>query len=480
MDVNNNKKEVRVRFAPSPTGNLHMGSVRVAIFNWLFARHNNGKYLLRIEDTDQERSKKEFELSILSSLKWLDLMPDELVLHQLSRLEEHRKVVKDLLEKNLAYPCFCDLAELQKKRTENMQLGVTPKYDRTCADKKYTQQDLQKPHAIRFKLPDDVNFVEFEDAIRGKIRFERDQLDDFVIMRQGGIPTYNFVVVIDDIFMKISHIIRGEDHISNTPKQILIYKALNAQIPVFVHLPLILGPSGQRLSKRDAAVDVQEYKKQGFLPDAFFNYLVRLGWSHGDQEIFTKEEIIKFFTLNHVGKKGAIFDVKKLEWLNGVYIRQSGFEKLFKVVDDLENNYKQDLEKPWSKEQLKILFEQYGQRATKLLDMILDIISLSKAPKVLDLNLIKKWLNEKSSDLIKTFLQELEKMQDFDHEKLATIAKNVCKKFDMKLVALAQPLRLALTGKTFSPGVFELITVLGKKESAERIKFLLEEMKKQA
>lgn len=471
-----NKKEVRVRFAPSPTGHLHMGGVRVAIFNWLFAKHNGGKYLLRIEDTDVLRSKKEYEESIVDSLKWLGLLPDEPIVYQMTRLEEHKRIIKNLLDKKMAYPCFCDPVKLEQKREELMKLGLTSKYDGACRDKHYTEQDLQKPHAIRFRVPDDIQFIEFDDAIRGKIRVERDQLDDFVILRQDGVPIYNFVVVVDDIFMKITHIIRGEDHISNTPKQILIYKALGAQHPVFAHLPMILGPSGQRLSKRDAAVDVQEYKKQGYLADAFFNYLVRLGWAHGNQEVFTKEELVNFFTLEHVGKKGAIFDIKKLDWLNGVYIRNSSFEKLFKAVDDLSNNYKKELQEFWTNDQLKELFVQYGQRASKLLDMVVDVISLAKKPTVLDLKLIEKWLHKNSVDLIKLFIKEVQDLKQFEHDQLAESAKKTCERLGLKLVDLAQPLRLALTGKIVSPGVFELIKILGKEESVRRIEFLLKQI----
>lgn len=476
--MSHQSKEIRVRFAPSPTGHLHMGSVRVAIFNWLFARHNNGKYLLRIEDTDLQRSKPEYTESILSSLKWLNLLPDEPVIYQLSRIDEHKKVLDSFLEKGLAYPCFCDPEELEKRRAENMQAGITPKYDGCCRNKKYTKEDLQKPHAIRFKLPEDIKFIEFDDAIRGNIKIESEQLDDFVIARQGGIPTYNFVVVLDDIFMKISHIIRGEDHISNTPKQILIYNALGADVPVFAHLPLILGLQGQRLSKRDAAVDVQAYKNAGFLADAFFNYLVRLGWAHGDQEVFTKDEMIKYFKLEDIGKKGSIFDIKKLEWLNGVYIRELSFEKFLSAVEDLPNNYKKELEDLWDTEKLKMLFEQYNQRATRLLDLVVDIISLAKAPKVLDLDLIKKWINNNSYDLIKEFLCEFENLKDFNNETLSNLAKDLCSKFDMKLVALAQPLRLALTGKVVSPGVFELMLILDKDDVINRINLLLQGLKK--
>ncbi|MFC1894629.1 glutamate--tRNA ligase [Candidatus Dependentiae bacterium] len=474
MSVDNNN--VRVRFAPSPTGHLHMGSVRVAIFNWLFARHNNGKYLIRIEDTDVQRSTKEFLESQINSLKWLNLLPDEPIAYQLSRVDEHKKVIELLLEKGLAYPCFCEPKNIEEKRMEMMQLGKSLGYQGACRKKSYTQQDLQKPHAIRFKIPEDIKFVEFNDAIRGKIKVESNQLDDFVIMRRDGIPTYNFVVVVDDIFMKISHIIRGEDHISNTPKQILVYKALNAQIPVFAHLPLILGPSGNRLSKRDAAVNVEEYMKKGYLSDAFFNYLVRLGWSHGDQEIFTKDEMIKYFSLEHVGKKGSIFDIKKLDWLNGVYIRGLNFKGFNSAIDILGNKYKQKLKELWSNDQLSMLFEQYKQRATRLLDMVQDIISLAHAPKVLDLSLIDKWKSKNTINLLQDFLVEIEKIESFTHDDLLKIAKDICKKYEEKLVALAQPLRLAFVGKTVSPGVFEIMVVLGKEDVIKRVKFLVEKL----
>ncbi|KKP24787.1 MAG: Glutamate-tRNA ligase [candidate division TM6 bacterium GW2011_GWF2_28_16] len=470
-------KNIRVRFAPSPTGHLHIGSVRVAIFNWLYARHNNGTYLMRVEDTDTQRSTKEFLDSQIDSLRWLNLLPDEPIVYQMSRLEEHKKVINKLLESGDAYPCFCEPEELEKKRQEREALGRAYKYEGTCRNKKYTQDDLKKPHAIRFKVPDNLEYLEFNDLIRGPVKIESDQLDDFIIMRRDGAPTYNFVVVADDIFMQITHVIRGEDHIPNTHKQILIYKALNSNIPVFAHLPLILGPAGNKLSKRDATVSVQEYKQQGFLADALFNYLVRLGWSHGDQELFTREEMVKFFDFDHVGKKGAIFDIKKLEWINGVYIRQSDYNSLVNAIKELGNNYLQELEKIWSQEQLKELFEQYKQRATKLLDMVLDIISLHNDPKVLDLALVQKWVTPNSIDLLQAFLQELNKTSDLSHDHLLNLANNTVEKFNLKLVNLAQLLRLALTGKIMSPGVFELIKILGKDSAVNRITFLIKSLK---
>jgi len=468
----NGKKEIRVRFAPSPTGHLHIGSLRTAIFNWLYARHTGGKYLLRIEDTDQARSTKEFLDSQLSSLKWFELESDEPAISQMSRLEQHKKTALDLLEKDLVYPCFCQPQDAVQKVVE-LGSGIGHKYDGSCRGKKWTEQDMQKPHAIRIKVPKDLKNIEFEDLIRGTIKVDADQLDDFVIVRRDGIPTYNFSVVVDDIFMRISHVIRGEDHISNTPKQILVYNALEAEKPAFAHLPLILGPSGNKLSKRDAAVSVEEYRKQGFLPDALFNYLVRLGWAHGDQEIFSREELVKLFTIEGVGKKGAIFDIEKLKWLNGVYLRNFNFEQTVKAIEDLGSDYKQELFSKWDELQLKKLFVEYAQRAETILQLTQDIINLASAPIKLDLNLISKWLKDKTVDLLQNFIEKLQDLEKLEHDNLLEIAKQTCSDVDLKLVCLAQPIRLALTGKIFSPGVFELIAILGTGETVKRLNLLI-------
>ena len=462
----------RVRFAPSPTGHPHIGNIRVAIFNWLFARHHNGIFLVRIEDTDLVRSKQKYVDSILSSLRWLDLMPDEPLVYQASRVEEHKKVIKYLLENGLAYPCFCEPRDVEKKQ-ENLEHGIGDRYDGTCRNKSYTEEDLSKPHAIRFKLPNDIDKISFNDLIRGEITFDLDQLDDFVILRRDGTPTYNFCVVLDDLFMKISHVIRGEDHISNTPKQILIYKALNANVPEFAHLPLILGPAGNKLSKRDAAVFVVEYKEQGFLPDALFNYLVRIGWAHGDQEIFSKQEMVDFFSLGNVGKKGGIFDIKKLLWLNGVYIRNLKFKDFLKSAADLGIDKKNELTSLWNEDTLNRLFELYKERSTTIVEMVENIIAFAKAPEKLEVGLIKKWLSAQTPELLNVFLKRAFYMEVYNHDSLFTCAKDICNEYKVKLVALAQPLRLALTGKICSPGVFELITLLSAEECQKRISKLM-------
>ncbi|HBS48116.1 TPA: glutamate--tRNA ligase [Candidatus Dependentiae bacterium] len=465
--------DIRVRFAPSPTGNLHVGGARVAIFNYLFAKNLGGKYLLRIEDTDVARSKKEYVTSILDSLKWLGLESDEPIVYQLSRIEDHKKAVQYLLDKGLAYPCFCEPQSYEDK----MESGHTSgRYEGTCRDKKYTAEDLKKPHAIRLKAPQGEGFIKFHDLVRGDISFDYNQIDDFVLIRRDGIPTYNFVVVIDDIFMKISHVIRGEDHISNTPKQILLYEALGAKIPQFAHLPMILGASGKPLSKRDAATSVTDYRDAGIMPEALFNFLVRLGWAHGDQEVFTKEEMIKYFTLEKVGKKGAVFDLKKLSWISGVYIRATSEQELLAQYENFEGNYQQQIKQLWTDEQLKSLLFLHKERATNLVEIATAIIELASDPKSLDLSLISKWLTSDSAKLIETFIEKSEKDSTFDHHSLLSLANEICNLLNVKLVNLAQPLRLAIVGKVQSPGIFELMAILGKDRSIKRIKFLWQQI----
>ncbi len=465
--------KVRVRFAPSPTGHLHIGGARTALFNWLFARHHGGTFLIRIEDTDTQRSTKEYLESQLASLKWMDLVSDEPLVYQLSQLDQHKKRAQELLDKGFAYPCFCQPRQAEKV-VEQLEKGVGQKYDGTCRDKVWTQDDLQKPYALRFKLDKASEQLEFDDAIRGKISVNSDQLDDFVIIRQGGIPTYNFCVVVDDHDMDITHVIRGEDHISNTFKQMLLYRALGLNCPVFAHLPLILGESGNKLSKRDAAVSVELYRENGYLFEALFNYLVRLGWSHGDQEVFTRDQLVQLFDLDSVGKKGAIFDIAKLDWLNGTYIRSVSHQRLLESIAMMDKQTLDTLKKFWSEGELEKIFELYKKRATTLRTLVDGIIALADDPKDYDLSLIAKWRSDNTPKMLHDFISILEKTDKVEHKALMEKAKVVCEKYGEKLVALAQPLRLALTGTIQSPGVFGLIEVLGGTKVVKRITRLIE------
>jgi len=472
-----NQKKVRVRFAPSPTGYLHIGNLRAAIFNWLFARHHDGKFLLRIEDTDKERSKKEYQDYMLESLNWMGIDFDEEAVVQSDRIDIHKQVIDKLLKEGKAYKCYCTQEQIEKRQKEAFgHQDLYSGYDRFCKNREITPEDKNKPFVTRFKLPEDKKSITFDDLIRGPITFEIDQFDDFIIARSDGTPMYNLVVAVDDDFMNITHVIRGEDHISNTPKQIMLYEACGFKIPEFAHVPLILGPSGDKLSKRDAAVSVLEYRNQGYLSESLFNYLVRLGWSHGDQEIFTKKELISFFDLDHVGKKGAIFDIDKLLWLNGVYMREKTTQDIKKlIVNDIGFDFSNKF-KSWNENKILRLIDLYKERSKTLKELVDHLILLYNGPTEFDKDAVEKWIQEKTPEHVKALIDLLNANDDFTHDVLAQSIKNLCKEFGIKLVALAQPIRIALTGGSASPGVFELLEIVGKGESVKRLKNLLEKI----
>lgn len=460
---------VRVRFAPSPTGHLHIGGMRSAIFNWLFARHNKGSFLLRIEDTDVERSKKEYTDSILASFAWMRIDWDEPVVIQSERIVRHKQIAEQLLSQGKAYYCTCSQEQVVERIKNKPGFDANfIKYDGFCQDKK------NPAGAIRFKVPDDCGPIKWNDLIRDEIRIEPDQLDDFIIVRSDSTPMYNFVVVVDDADMRITHVIRGEEHIANTPKQILLYHACNFKLPEFAHLPMILGPDGSKLSKRDAATGVFEYKAAGYLPDALFNYLVRLGWAHGDQEIFTKDEMIQYFDLAHVGKKGAIFDQQKLDWINGVYLRNTSDAQLLEIIlKDIQPTLLTDLPK-WHQETILVLINIYKQRAKTVRELVDDLKVLYTAPQTYAQEDINQWITTQTVAHLQEIKEILESQNPFTADAITQQLKNWTKSKNIKITAIAQPLRLALIGKTSGPGVFELVAVLGKHETLARIDALLE------
>ena len=459
---------VRVRFAPSPTGNLHIGGLRVALFNWLFARKNNGLFLIRIEDTDFERSTPEYTQAILQSFSWVHIASDEPIVIQSERIPEHIKKAQELVAQKKAYYCYCSQQELADRLGANASTGSAyTRYDGLCRNLEST--DTDKPYVIRFKIPANRGSISFVDAIRGLISFEADTLDDFIIVRSGLVPTYNFVVVLDDSFMNITHVIRGEEHISNTPKQILLYEAFGYALPIFAHAPLILGTDGSKLSKRDAATSVLDYKRNGFLPEALINYLVRLGWASGDQELFTVQEMIDQFSLEGIGKKGSIFDVKKLEWVNSVYIKQKSAEQLLTYIQEHTNpDFKQELS-CWSQEQILAALELYKSRVKNIKELEQELISLSTLPELYNPEDCQKWITPESKASLEEARTCLEELVAWDNTTVTAALKELCQKLNIALPKLAQPLRIALLGKTTSPGVFEIITLLGKKEVSTRI-----------
>jgi len=460
-------KTVRVRFAPSPTGHLHIGGLRTAIFNWLFARNNGGAFLLRIEDTDLERSKPEYTAAIFEALTWTSLTSDEPVVIQSENLPEHKKVLTRLLDEGKVYRCFCSVEEIEQIKEEQLHDKKLLKYPGTCRNRKSSADDASQPFVIRFKLPFDKGPITFNDLIRGSVTFDAEQLEDFIIARSDGTPMYNFVVVVDDAAMKITHVIRGEDHISNTPKQILLYAACGFDMPQFAHIPLILGPSGDRLSKRDGAVAVLDYRSQGYVPQALTNYLVRLGWAHGDQEVFTREELISYFSLEHVGKKASIFDKAKLDWMNGVYIRtMSASELCDQIVSYVDPQFMATVSQ-FSIEQLFALVDLYKDRAKTLKDIVDGIIYVH-SPLLPQQELLLS-ITPDQVHALKEFIEELEGFNSFTSENLSEFAKSLCEKLKIKLPQLAVPLRIAVTGKSESPGIFHLLAILKKQESIRRL-----------
>lgn len=438
--INLGDGDVRVRFAPSPTGHLHIGSLRVALFNWLFLRHNNGKFLVRIEDTDLKRSSSNYVKSIIEALEWVDLESDEPIIFQSERFDLYKNYIDRLLKIGAAY--WSD-----------------------------PEKEENKKSTLRFKVPREKEKIIFNDLIRGEISFETELIDDFVIARYDGSPLYNLVVVVDDIEMKISHVIRGEDHISNTPRQILIYEALRAQIPKFAHLPMILAPTGSCLSKRDAAVSVLEYRDCGYLPGALCNYLVRLGWAHGNREIFTRDELISLFSLKDVNKSGAIFDCQKLAWVNSVYLKNSAPEILLeKIVKYVEPGF-QKYCSSWSKEQLIKFINLYKERVHILRELVDELIRLNGLSKPKELPDGVKW-NLETGKLLELLEKKLWESDNFFESNLKNLVKEFCKEYDIELFTIAKPIRFALTGGMESPAVFKLMELFGKVETLKRIEKL--------
>jgi len=433
-----NGRPVRVRFAPSPTGHLHIGSLRVALFNWLFARHHNGTFIIRIEDTDIERSKQEYTESIIKAFEWVNITSDEPIAYQTARLDLYKGAIDKLLASGNAY--WSDPAQEENGKS-----------------------------VIRFKIPSNRTQIQFNDLVRGPIAFDSDQIGgDFVIARADGSPLYNFVVVVDDIDMRISHVIRGEDHISNTPKQILLYEALGAEIPHFAHLPMILGPTGAKLSKRDAATSVIDYRTMGFLSDALCNYLVRLSWAHGDQEIFSRDEMVQLFSLDHVHKSGAIFDMIKLRWVNSVYLKQLSAQALSDLIHtDIDATFK-DRCATWKAEQVLQALDLYKDRSSTLGELHDFVIALYTRPQITILPEEEKW-DAATSVLLDECISQLALLKEVTPATVEPLIKGICKQRQVPLPALAKPIRFALTGSLHSPSVYALVALLGTAETIQRI-----------
>lgn len=460
--------DVRVRFAPSPTGYLHIGGVRTALFNWLFARHAGGKFILRIEDTDQSRSTDEAIHVIEEGMRWVGLDWDEGPYRQTERMDLYRDYATKLFEKGAAFWCVCTAEELETRRKEALAKGLPLKYDGRCREKGLTKPTGEA--ALRFRAPNEGETV-VEDLIKGSVRFDNALLDDLIILRSNGYPTYNFSVVIDDALMGITHVIRGDDHLNNTPRQVPLFQALGLPIPRFGHLSMIFGSDKAKLSKRHGAISVMAYKEMGYLPEALINYLVRLGWSMGDQEIFSLEELIQHFSLDHVQKSAAVFNPEKLLWLNAHYMREGDPQRLATLLDPfLEpaglTKFVNSQEGNW-KEQLVLALQG---RSQTMIEMATATEPYAVEEPSMDEAAAKKFLTEAIAPALQKLTDRLEAMADFTKESQETAFHAVLEEEGLKMGKLAQPVRVALTGRTASPGIYEVIDLLGREKTLSRLR----------
>ncbi len=457
--------KVITRFAPSPTGHLHIGGARTAIFCWLLARHFGGEFILRIEDTDLERSKQEYTDSILASMTWLGLDWNKEPIYQTTRTEIYNKYVDMMLESGHAYWCSCTPEEVDAMREEAKAKGLKPRYNGKCREKNV---GAGSGHCVRLKAPLTGKVI-FDDMVKGIISVDVGELDDMIVRRSDGMPTYNMAVVVDDHDMEISHVIRGDDHVSNTPRQILIYNALNLPLPRFGHVPMILGPDRQKLSKRHGARAVIEYEQDGLLPEALVNYLVRLGWSHGDQEIFGQDELIKLFDGNNLNAAASAFDPDKLQWLNGHYIRTLPAEDVTKRVMPFVQALGFD---DVGAQALCTMVGLFRERAANLVDLANALRPM--LVKSVDLHYddaaLKKTHSVESSALIEQLMDNFVQCDDFEPQKIEGIIHGFVEEKGLKFKQVGPPLRVALLGYMGGPSLPEVMATLGKDESLARLK----------
>lgn len=465
---------VRTRFAPSPTGMLHVGSVRTALFAWLYARHYQGQFVLRIEDTDSERSTSESVDAILAGMAWLGLAADEGPYYQTKRYDRYQVVLQQLLDNGKAYRCTCSKERLQALREAQLQAKEKPRYDGHCRDKGLSASG--NDYVIRFKNPLD-GIVSFHDQVYGDIHVHNQELDDLVLQRTDGHPTYNFAVVVDDWDMRITHVIRGDDHINNTPRQINLYQALGAPVPVFAHLPMILGDDGKRLSKRHGAVSVLQFKEMGILPQALLNYLVRLGWSCGDKELFSLEEMIHLFDLTHVSRGAASFNYDKLYWLNQHYQKASPPAEVAAALKWHFDKNGIDITKGPA---LVDLITLQAERCKNLEDICSNSIYFYQDNVRYDKDAVKKQLRPMVLQPLTTLMQSFKQLEQWKPETLQQCINDVCAQYDLGMGKVAQPLRVAVTGGSSSPAIDKTLTYIGKERVLARLQSALDCIKANA
>ena len=466
----------RLRFAPSPTGYLHVGGARTALFNWLYAKHYDGQFLLRIEDTDKARSTDESTRAIFEGLEWLGLQWDEQVVYQGANLERHQRDARALLERGRAYRCFCTPEELEQRRREAEKREGGFRYDRRCdrlsPDDVRSRIEQGTPFTIRFRVPDDASTT-WNDLVHGDITFPNKDIDDFVVLRSDGTPIYNLAVVSDDIAMRITIVMRGDDHISNTPKQIMLYEALGAPLPKFAHLPMIHGTDGKKLSKRHGATAVGDYRHLGILPEAMLNFLALLGWSPGhDIEVMSIDDMVRLFSVDGLSKKAAVFDPQKLDWMNGQHLSRASAERLLPVVaqalEDAGLATRRDVEqrRAWYLSLIDLL---------KVRSRTIDDIVRQSLPFVRDAieydedAVSKQWKDAATSDILSAARTRLDGVTDWTHDALEQTLRGLAESRGIGPGKVFQPLRVGLTGLAVSPGIFEVLTALGRDRSLARL-----------
>ncbi|HTB88995.1 MAG TPA: glutamate--tRNA ligase [Steroidobacteraceae bacterium] len=454
---------VRTRFAPSPTGFLHIGGLRTALFCWLYARRHSGQFILRIEDTDLERSTEAAIQQILDGMEWAGLIQDEGPFFQTKRFDRYKEVIEEMLAEGTAYRCYCTKEELEQMRAQQTARGEKPRYDGRWRER--TDSLPGAPFVVRFKNPLTGEVV-VDDVVHGPVVFQNTELDDLIIARSDGTPTYNFCVVVDDMDMQITHVIRGDDHLNNTPRQLNMLLALGAKAPIYAHLPMILGADGAKLSKRHGAVSVLQYRDDGFLPEAVLNYLARLGWSHGDQEIFTIEEMIRLFDIADVNKSASAFNFEKLAWLNQQHMMRVPADRIVPVLrwhldrEGIQANNDAQLE--------QIVMVQ-RERAKTVREMALNSAFFFQAPTIYDEKAVRKHVTPEALTLLSDALQELAQLQDWSAPAIHQLISSFSAARGISLGKLAQPMRLAVCGGTVSPPIDATLAILGKLESESRL-----------
>ena len=453
---------VKTRFAPSPTGYLHVGGARTALFSWLHARKHGGKFILRIEDTDLERSTAESINAILEGMTWLGLDYDEGPFYQTERFERYHEIIRELIDKGLAYRCSCTKERLEALRDEQMRRKEKPRYDGHCRGKTIAADE---PHVVRFRNPPD-GYVVVDDRVRGRVVFNNNELDDLIIRRTDGSPTYNLTVVVDDIDMGITDVIRGDDHLNNTPRQINILNALGGEPPRYAHVPMILGDDGARLSKRHGAVSVMEYRNQGVLPEALLNYLVRLGWSYGDQEIFALDEMIELFNVNEVNKAASTFNTDKLLWLNQHYIKVDEPERIARLLSPHMGELGID---PADGPDLVEVVRIQQERARTLVEMAENSAFFYRDFEAFDEQAARKNLQPAAIEPLERVRAALTGLADWTPENLHQAVITVAETLELKLGKVAQPLRVAVTGRAASPGIDVTLHLVGREACLRRI-----------